>query len=187
MKKSAAAILWAGLVATGIGILPVNSPARADEPADAASANGPDRERDLIAILTDAQKALRTSRSASPAQDARIAMQVRVTDFMRKSQDVKDWVGTVKSHGLTPEGDAWITIEIAENITIGTWQSAADDRRADTLLRQHSALFKAVNGAKIGQSIIFSGRIVNSVLSDDDDMVTHPRFIGRFTALRIAQ
>jgi hypothetical protein len=164
------------------------APVLADSPAEgAAAANMPDRERDLIAILMDVRKQYQTSHSASPAKDARLDMQVRVVGFMRKDQEAKDWTGIVKSHGTTPEDTAWIEIEIADGITLRTWQSSRDDLNGSTLMQRHTQLFTDAQAAKIGQRVVFSARILNSVLAGDDDMVLHPQFIARFRTLRLAQ
>lgn len=150
-------------------------------------ANMPQRERDLIDILLDARKQYTTSHSTAPAQDARVAMQIRVISYMRQSQLATDWVGTVKSRGITPDGNAWITIEIADGITVSTWPTERDDGDSATLFRPHSKLFAPAQAAKIASPVIFSGTILKSVLADDDDMVLRPRFIARFNALKLTQ
>jgi hypothetical protein len=114
-------------------------------------------------------------------------MQIRVIGYMRQSQVATDWIGTVKSRGLTPDGNAWITIEIGDGITVGTWTSERDDGDSATLFRPHAKLFAPAQAAKIGTTIIFSGTIIKSVLADDDEMVQRPRFIARFSALKPAQ
>jgi hypothetical protein len=161
--------------------------ARAEEGGAGVSAARPQRESDLIALIDDARKLLRTGRSATPAQDARMAMQIQVISYMRQSQAAQDWTGTVKTHGTTSEGDAWITIEIAEGVTISTWQSESDDLNSNTLFKPHSKLFSVAQTAKIGQPVIFSGIILKSVLGKDEQMVQTPQFIARFSALKVGQ
>jgi hypothetical protein len=158
-----------------------------DAPDSGPTANMPQRERDLIAILLDARKQYNASHSTSPAADARIAMQIRVISFMRQSQLATDWIGTVKSRGITPEGYAWITIEIAEGVTVSTWTTLADDGDSATMFRPKAKLFAPAQAAKIASPIIFSGTILKSVLADDDEMVLRPRFIARFSDLKLAQ
>ena len=147
----------------------------------------PQREKDLIAILMDARKQFKTSHSTAPASDARVAMQIRVIAFMRQSQLATDWIGTVKSRGMSPEGYGWITIEIADGITISTWTTVRDDGDSATMFRQHSRLFGPAQAAKIASPIIFSGTILKSVLTGDEEMVMQPRFIARFSALKLSQ
>ncbi len=147
----------------------------------------PQREHDLIEILTNARKQYTTSHSPTSAQDARIAMQIQVISYMRQSQLATDWVGTVKSRGITPEGDAWITIEIADGITVSTWTTVRDDGDSATMFRPHSKLFAPAQAAKIASPVVFSGTILKSILAEDEDMVLRPRFIARFSALKLAE
>lgn len=182
-KSSGWLVFWALLVAVCAAPLA----ARADDASDAAMANMPQREKDLIDILLSARKQYQTSHSVSPAKDARIDMQIRVISYMRQSQLATDWIGTVKSRGITPDGDAWISIEIADGITVSTWTTEHDDQDSATMFRPHAKLFGPAQAAKIASPIIFSGTILKSVLADDDEMVLHPQFIARFNALKLAQ
>ena len=183
MRTSSRLFLLALVLATGV--IPVS--ARADESSGGAAATMPQRERDLIAIIDDARSQMATNHGPTPAQDARLAMQIKVMSYMRQSQNAQDWVGTVKTRGTTPEGDAWIVIEIAENITIATWQTERNDVNANTLFKPHSKLFQAVKSAKLGQPVIFSGLVLKSVLGQDDQMVLNPQFIARFSAIKVGQ
>ena len=158
-----------------------------DAPDSELSANMPQRERDLVEILLGARKQYTSSHAASSASDARIGMQIRVMSYMRESQVATDWIGTVKTRGLTPDGEAWISIEIADGITISTWQTQREDQSAATLFLPHAKLFPVVQSAKIGSPIIFSGTILKSVLANDDEMVLRPQFIARFSGLKLAQ
>jgi hypothetical protein len=172
------------VLALGAGSLTV----RADDAPDSGpDASAPQRERDLVGILMDARKQYQTAKTANPAQDARMAMQMNVISYMRQSQVADDWVGTVKTRGITAEGKAYITIEIADNVTVSTWTSQRDDLDAGSLIRPNTPLFTTAQQAKLGSKIIFSGTILKSVLASDDDMVLRPQFIARFSALKITQ
>jgi hypothetical protein len=184
MQKSGWLLFWALFAAVCVAPPAV----RADEASDSGlGANMPQRERDLIDILTSARKSYQTSHSPSPAKDARIDMQIRVISYMRQSQVATDWIGTVKSRGITADGNAWISIEIADGITMSTWQTERDDQDSATLFRPHAKLFASVQGAKIGAPVIFGGTVLKSVLANDDEMVVHPQFIARFNALKLTQ
>ena len=178
--------LFLGIVLLALGAWPSLAFAE-DAPDSAAAASQPQRERDLIAILMDARKEYQTAKTPNPAQDARMDMQLRVIGFMRQSQIADKWVGTVKSRGLTPEGNAWIVIEIADGITVATWQSQRDDIESGTLVRPHAPLFDVFQQAKLGSTVIFDATILKSVLASDDDMVLRPQFIARFGGLKITQ
>lgn len=184
MRKSCCLLLSALLIA--LFAIPV--PAFADDASESGmAANMPQRERDLIDILMKARNDYKASHSPSPAADARIAMQIRVSGYMRQSQLATDWIGTVKSRGITPEGAVWISIEIADGITVSTWTAAQQDQQSATMFRPHAKLFAVAQAAKIASPIIFSGTILKSILANDDEMILHPQFIARFSELRPAQ
>src|ERR1700760_2262478 len=145
MQKSGWVLVWALLAA----VFAAPAIALADDAPDSVAANMPQRERELIDILLSARKAYQTSHSPSPAKDARMDMQIRVISYMRQSQVATDWIGTVKSRGITPDGDAWISIEIADGITVSTWQSEREDADSATMFRPHAKLFAAAHSAKI--------------------------------------
>ena len=147
----------------------------------------PQREKELIDILLSARKSYQASHSPTPAKDARMDMQIRVISYMRQSQLATDWIGIVKSRGLTPDGNGWITIELADGITVSTWQKESDDSDSGTMFRPQSKLFTLAQAAKIASPIIFSGTILKSVLATDEEMVKNPQFVARFTALKPAQ
>jgi hypothetical protein len=179
-------LLSLGVVLLALGTCPSLAIAE-DAPDSAAATSQPQRERDLIAILMDARKEYQTAKTPNPAQDARMDMQLRVIGYMRQSQIADKWIGTVKSRGLTPEGNAWIVIEIADGITVGTWQSQRDDVESGSLIREHAPLFSTFQQAKLGSTVIFDATILKSVLASDDDMVLRPQFIARFGGLKITQ
>jgi hypothetical protein len=179
-------LLSLGVVLATLGAWPSLAFAE-DAPDSGPAASQPQRERDLIKILMDARKEYHTAKTPNPAQDARMDMQMGVIGLMRQSQIAEKWVGTVKTRGLTPEGNAWIVIEIADGITVGTWQSQRDDVESGTLVREHAPLFATFQQAKLGSTVIFDATILKSVLASDDDMVLRPQFIARFGSLKITQ
>jgi hypothetical protein len=157
--------------------------ARADDPPHAAASNLPESERDLLAIVAGAQK----QAASGTTRDARMGLQVSIISYMQKSRDFQDWVGTVASRGITPEGKAWISIDIGNGVTIATWRTEGDDEGYSSLVRPKTQLFGIMNTAMIAQPVTFSGYFLKSVLASDDDMVARPQFIVRFSALKVAR
>lgn len=156
-------------------------------PEEQALAAMPARQRELIDVLMTARKQYLKNRSAARTADVRIDMQLKVIDFMQKGQDFENWRGTVKTRGTTPEGDAWITIDIADGISITTWQKRGDDYIDLTLIRKFTAMHKTIDDAKIGQPVVFSGHVVSALLSSDEEMVMRPQLVARLTSLTVSQ
>ncbi len=156
-------------------------PAYADDaPAFATGAATPEGESKLIDIFTEAAKQYKASRGEARAQEARENLQIRLLRFLRQDPQAQNWTGTVKNRGLTPEGDAWISIEIADGITVSTLKSKADDAVASTLIHPGSPLFPIAQNAKLGGTVKFSGQFLSSVIADDEEMVLRPQLIMLF-------
>ncbi len=173
------------LIALLMAVLAFGGAARAQE--NAATANMPEREKAFIDMLIDVRNQYTSNHSVTAAQEARMGLQIRMMSFMRQSQVAQDWRGIVKSGGITPDGNAKLTIEIAPGITISTWSSDTEDRGVGTLFKPGAAIFDAAKQAKIGQPIVFSGTIIKSILASDEDMLMRPQFIARFNTLKSSQ
>jgi hypothetical protein len=76
-----------------------------------------------IGLFLEARRRYVPEKSEAFAKDTRLALQVALFRFMDKSQDAENWIGTAKTHGTTPQGDAWLVIEIADGVAVGTWQT----------------------------------------------------------------
>jgi hypothetical protein len=144
----------------------------------------PQQERDLIAILADAQTQAHRTRST---KDTRLAMQIRVTDFLRKDAQAKNWIGVVKDIGKTADGERWISIVISPDITISTCRDRSCDPNDLTLIRPTSTLFQAIDGIAINDHVIFSAYIIGGLLTGDTAMIEVPEMIARFDAIKVRQ
>jgi hypothetical protein len=160
-------------------------PAYADDaPASIApSAAMPEGEAKLIDIFTATAKQYKASRGADRAPETRENLQISLLRFMRQNPQAQDWTGTVKNRGLTPEGDAWISIEIADGITVSTLKSKAEDSTASTLIHPGSPLFAVAQNAKLGGAVKFSGQFLSSVIADDEEMILRPQLIMLFMSI----
>jgi hypothetical protein len=162
----------------GLSLQPVHAD---DAPASVApGASTPEEEAKLIDIFTAAAKQYKASRGADRAQETRENLQIRLLRFMRQNPQAQDWTGTVKNRGLTPEGDAWISIEIADGVTVSTLKSKAEDAVASTLIHPGSPLFAVAQNAKLGGTVKFSGQFLSSVIADDEEMILRPQLIMLF-------
>jgi hypothetical protein len=158
-----------------------SQPVSADEaPASAAESAMPEAEANLIEIFAEAAKHYRSSGSESRALETRESLQIRLLRFMRQNPQAQNWIGTLKNRGLTPEGAAWISIEIADGVTVSTLKSKADDSTASTLIHPGSPLFGIAQNAKLGGAVKFSGQFLSSVIADDEEMILRPELIMLF-------
>jgi hypothetical protein len=98
------------------------------------------------------------------------------------------WVGTVETLSSNSDGLGVLSIQIAEGISIKTWNNALSDTAYQTLIDPGSPIFKVAVTLKEGQSVTFGGQF----FPDKTDCfkessltlkgsLTQPAFIFRFS------
>lgn len=143
----------------------------------------PDRQRELIEILNKGRLDYDGARTVARKAEARVAMQIRLTEFMQKDQEARGWIALVKEIGTTAEGDASLSIAIAPNIILSTFWTRARDQTDLTLIREYSPIFETLKTLKIGDAVKIDARMLVFDVSNDDDMVHRPFIIARFRSV----
>ena len=144
----------------------------------------PDREHALLDIFRDTAARYQAARTAKQKGDLRIAMEVRLARFMDESQEAKDWLGVVRAAHSTAEGDRWISIEIAPETALSTFENRFADKQELTLIRKYTPLWSVIDQIAVGQVVTFSATMLVFDVSDNDDMVLRPHLVARFSALK---
>lgn len=148
----------------------------------------PAREAEYIGIVQDARRQYLSARSIDARRNARMAMQSATHNFMGLSHTAMDWVGVFKDSKKNPQGTQSVEIEISPNVTIETWDNPASDATYFTLFQQKSPMGQLVGSLAIGDEVVFSAELIGATISTDEEMVLHPRIIGKFNKLeKIAQ
>ena len=141
----------------------------------------PARENALVTILTNAARQYTHLRTASQKAEARLAMQISVSKFMRESQEAHGWVGLIRASHRTTEGDIWLSIAIAPEIVLSTLQDRFQDDGYQTLIRASSPLQSTVaEEMPVGQAVIFDGTMLIFDVSDNDGLIERPQIVTRF-------
>lgn len=105
---------------------------------------------------------------------------------------IDDWVGIIKTLDSNTEGKGILVLQIADNVTLGTWNNSLSDFKDGTLLNPTSDLFSQVSKMNIGEAVVFSGLFI----LDDKDCVgvqnitanasiSKPKFIFKFSAVSL--
>ena len=163
---------------------PPTPPAGPEPIIGSAKAPMPQRESDFVAMMQNARRQYLAARSVDGRQYARMAMQSTVHNFMGLSHRADGWVGVFRDSKKNPLETMSVEIEVAPGVTVGTWDNPAADTSYYTLIRQSSAMGKLIDSLVIGDEVVFSGDIVGAIISSDEEMVLHPRFIARFEKLQ---
>ena len=102
------------------------------------------------------------------------------------SAQVSGWTGTVTTLDSNGDGYGIVTIEMAPDVELGTWNNAFSDIMDDTLIKPGPLLNKLLN-LEEGQNVRFSGSFrpgsdtcVNDSRLTQAGSVDDPSFIFRF-------
>lgn len=147
----------------------------------------PDRERALIAIFGETARRYQVAHTAAQKSELRIAMEGRIATFMDASQDAKDWLGIVRATHSTTEGDRWVSIEIAPELALSTFENRFSDKEELTLIRKYTPLWHAVDQLVVGQAVKFSATMLILDIADNDGIVLRPHIIARFSSLKLVE
>ncbi len=104
--------------------------------------------------------------------------------------NLKDWVGTVEEIDSNSDGKGVLSVSIAQDITIKTWNNDISDFEHHTLINPESALFKSASNLKVGQRVKFSGQVFRdseNCISEGsislDGKISSPEYIMKFSAI----
>ncbi len=121
--------------------------------------------------------------------DARLTRDEQVCKATKGSA-ISNWTGVVETIGGTSEGEAYLTIKISEDVTVGTWNNTLSDYADETLISRKSPIYKTVLGLQEGQLVKFSGKFVpaDGACLDTKNIteyfaVNSPEFVFRFTKI----
>jgi hypothetical protein len=107
-----------------------------------------------------------------------------------KGSAITNWTGVVENIGAASEGEAYLTVRIAEDVTLETWNNSLSDYADETLISRKSPIYKVVLSLKEGQIVKFSGKFVPADGACLDTMniteyfaINSPEFVFRFSKI----
>jgi len=160
-----------------------------DKPAPTAAARMmPADERTRIVIVQRAHQAFVAAGSNElQARLTRPARALELCEFF-KSTSVRDWTGVISHLGTNNDGSGFLTIKIADDVEIGSWNNAVSDTFHRTLIEPDSAVYRSALELRKGMPVIFSGEFFRK---DSDCLhessrtmrssMISPTFIFKFT------
>ena len=121
----------------------------------------------------------------------------RAKDICRILKDdlsVINWPGKVEKLSSNSDGFGVLSIQIAKDISIKTWNNALSDSLERTLIDPSSAIFHQAVVLKEGQKVTFGGQFMPSKTDcihesslTLDGSLTKPEFIFRFSNIAPAE
>jgi hypothetical protein len=168
---------------------PTSVPPAPDETEAAGSGYGsqPSDQTRFIAVVTTAQ---------DDAADADNDMQLGAALSRRDKAlckivgngKTKDWSGKISTLDANGEGKGVVSIEIAEDLHVATWNNALSDYEDDTLIEPGS-LFDKFLSHDVDDVVTFSGKLLGDDSCVNDKRLTlsgkvnDPEFLFRFSGV----
>ncbi|MGE4259256.1 hypothetical protein [Shewanella sp.] len=113
-----------------------------------------------------------------------------LSELFRKLS-VNSWVGTITDLSTDTDGNASLTIKIADNIAIKTWNNSFSDQDYGSMVSKNSYVFNNLFNLSEGDKVVFSGRFYKSDRDGIDESsltiagsMTDPEFIFKFKDVR---
>lgn len=77
-----------------------------------------------------------------------------------KTRNIKNWEGYISKLSANSDGLGVLSVEIAQGITLKTWNNSFSDITDKTLIQPESKLFNSASQMRVGQKISFSGMFI---------------------------
>ncbi|MCA3451160.1 MAG: hypothetical protein INF92_12485 [Rhodobacter sp.] len=110
-----------------------------------------------------------------------------------QSHEVKEWIGQVYKLTGTADGRGVISIELAGDIWLSTWNNASSDIKYATLINPGSDLFSRISTLSEGDEVVFSGTFFpdgsgkdcfNEISLMESSSMSQPEFVFAFSDVR---
>jgi hypothetical protein len=142
----------------------------------------------LIAAVERARAAYAAGANDMGKGAARPARAKEICAVLNDDLHVSKWHGNVETLSSNSDGLGVLSSQIAEGISIKTWNNALSDIEGKTLIDPDSAVFKQAVALKIDQKVIFAGQFIPSPTDciregslTLEGSLTKPEFIFRFS------
>ena len=147
-----------------------------------------DQARFVSAVLA-AKAAFKSAPNQMAAGGVRSRRQQAICNALQ-GQSASGWAGKIEELSSNGDGKGVVSIELAPDVHVSTWNNALSDIGSDTLIDPSSSLFKKLSSMKRGDAVSFSGRFspstVDCVVEKSVTLsgsMTDPDFTMRFSSI----
>lgn len=143
----------------------------------------------LVGVVESARERYRAGANDMAKGSVRIDRREEICAIIKTYTD-GEWVGFIDELSTNGDGLGVLSIKIAPNVTVGTWNNALSDIGDGTLIDPKSAVYKTAIGMKVGNVVKFTGQFIEdstdcikeSSLTMDGSM-EEPDFVVKFNSL----
>ncbi|WP_202627752.1 hypothetical protein [Cellulomonas sp. APG4] len=133
--------------------------AEAEAAAVAAYGEQPALQKEFVAAVVAAQNAARDAANDLQRGAAKAERDQAICALL-PAKAVSGWTGKITEIDANGDGKGIFTVEVAEDVEIGTWNNAFSDFQDDTLVEPSSPVFTSGLSLEEGQLVRFSGTLV---------------------------
>lgn len=152
------------------------------------AAQVPSSQREFITVVEAGRSAYRAGANDMQKGASRPARAKAICSALGSSRVVSDWVGQVYKLSSNGDGKGVLSIKIAPEVTVATWNNSMSDIGHQTLIESDSVLFRTASALSQGQWVKFSGTFrpssVDCILESSITLagsLTEPDFVFRFS------
>ncbi|EKS35982.1 MULTISPECIES: hypothetical protein [Afipia] len=159
-------------------------------PPPAPSVPLPSDQARFIEAVTKARSQFIAAANELAAGGLRNSRQQAVCNALQGNY-VSGWIAKVADQSTNGDGKGVVTLELAPNLQVSTWNNAVSDFSDKTLIDPESQLFKSLAAMKRGDTVRFSGDFFPSKVDCVREMsvtlagsMRSPVFTMRFSSIR---
>jgi hypothetical protein len=174
-----AAALLIGMLAGGSG-----------KSASTPTLPGPSDQARFTSVVVSARASYKSAPNELAAGGVRSRRQQAICGVMT-DLSASDWVGRIAKLTSNGDGKGVISIALAQDVHVSTWNNNLSDIGDKTLIEPSSPLFSALATMKVGDQVRFSGRFSSSKTDCVGEQsvtlqgsMSDPAFTMRFTSIR---
>lgn len=146
----------------------------------------PSDEAEFVAIISQAQEAIKSSTNDMQVGGVKASRDADLCKLITETS-INGWLGKVEDIGANSDGKGVISLELADGITLKTWNNSFSDGSDNTLIESGTDVFEAASSLKNGDIVRFSGDFIadkSSCLREASlslrGKISSPEFIFRF-------
>ncbi|MDR6819588.1 RNA polymerase subunit RPABC4/transcription elongation factor Spt4 [Neorhizobium sp. 2083] len=181
-----------GLVIVSAALAPGKSDRQAASVVAAQSAPAPlpSKQTSFISAISDYSKRFNSASNELQQSSLRDQRRVAILSALGSQLQVDGWVGTLRKLETNMDGKAVITVRLAPDLDILTWNNAVSDVLHSTMVEKGTPLYAALMNMAVGDRVTVSGTFVRA---ENDGIfeqsltikgaMTAPEFLFRFNTI----
>jgi RNA polymerase subunit RPABC4/transcription elongation factor Spt4 len=150
----------------------------------------PSKETSFISAISDYSKRFNSASNELQQSALRDQRRTAILAALGSQLQADGWVGTLRKLETNGDGKAIVTVRIAPDLDILTWNNALSDALHSTMIEKGTPLYAALMNMAIGDKVTVSGTFVRA---EDDGIfeqsltiagsMTAPEFLFRFRTI----